>query len=85
MHGLGLRRVEWSAAKGNEASVRAAERMGFKSEGIIRWYKVVCNEDQKRPEPRKGDSLEGRLRSDFADDWEGGGREKVQAILERNM
>lgn len=35
--GLGLRRVQWQCHADNAPSVRAAERMGFKLEGIIRW------------------------------------------------
>ncbi len=87
--GLGLRRVEWGATKGHVASTKAAERMGFKREGITRWHKVVYNKDKKGPEPRRGDPLEGYLRSDTevfslcADDWVEGGRETVFVALER--
>jgi hypothetical protein len=35
--GLGLRRVQWMAHADNTASVRAAERMGFKMEGVLRY------------------------------------------------
>ena len=32
---LGLRRVQWQAHKENAASVKVAERMGFKKEGVV--------------------------------------------------
>jgi len=87
--GLGLRRVEWGAAARNEPSVKVAERLGFKREGIRRWHKVVYNKNKEGPAPRKGDPLPDRLRSDTqvfslcADDWEDGGRETVQQVLDR--
>ena len=34
--GLGLRRLQWTSSPANAASMRAAERMGFKAEGVIR-------------------------------------------------
>ncbi|QRV78860.1 GNAT family acetyltransferase [Ceratobasidium sp. AG-Ba] len=34
--GLGVRRVQWQAHASNKPSVKAAERLGFKMEGIIR-------------------------------------------------
>jgi RimJ/RimL family protein N-acetyltransferase len=33
---LGLRRVQWRAEIGNEASRRVAERAGFRMEGVLR-------------------------------------------------
>ena len=39
--GLGLRRVQWAAHSLNEASIRAAERLGFVREGIMRWRLVL--------------------------------------------
>ncbi|KAI0339870.1 acyl-CoA N-acyltransferase [Trametopsis cervina] len=89
--GLGLRRVQWGATKGHEASINAALRMGFKREGIIRWHKVVYNEDKEGPEPRAGDPMPEKRRSDTemfsfcADNWEDGGREKVLALMERRV
>ncbi|KAF9225370.1 hypothetical protein BS17DRAFT_778510 [Gyrodon lividus] len=38
--GLGLRRVQWQASDENCASVGAAETMGFKFEGVLRWDRV---------------------------------------------
>ncbi|KIO19337.1 hypothetical protein M407DRAFT_82917 [Tulasnella calospora MUT 4182] len=34
--GWGMRRVQWTAAPNNKPSIKAAERMGFKWEGILR-------------------------------------------------
>ena len=39
--GLALRRVQWQCNASNEASVRAARRLGFVLEGIIRWQQVL--------------------------------------------
>ncbi|KDQ52507.1 hypothetical protein JAAARDRAFT_162648 [Jaapia argillacea MUCL 33604] len=39
--GLGLRRVQWQTSTKNEASIRVAQRMGFKLEGIKRWDRVM--------------------------------------------
>jgi RimJ/RimL family protein N-acetyltransferase len=38
--GLGLRRVAWQCHEGNEASKKAALRMGFEFEGVARWQRV---------------------------------------------
>lgn len=138
---LGLRRVEWRAYAGNEASVKAAVRMGFREEGIRRWYVALAEGKQpalaegkagkepqpalaegkgkegKQPqpggcgdlegkepggkegkegnqpmgygEPREGDPMPGRKRVDSrvlamcCDDWESGGRERVERLLAR--
>ena len=39
--GLGLRRVQWQTNELNAKSIRAAERMGLKMEGILRWDRVL--------------------------------------------
>ncbi|KZF23696.1 hypothetical protein L228DRAFT_267672 [Xylona heveae TC161] len=39
--GLGLRRLQWQAHADNARSVKAAERMGFQFEGILRWARVL--------------------------------------------
>jgi RimJ/RimL family protein N-acetyltransferase len=91
--GLGLRRVQWQTNSGNSASARTAERMGFKMEGILRWDRVYYDGKTKgkvsngREMPRWGNQDDlGRdtlLLSLCWDDWEQGGREKVQTIMER--
>jgi RimJ/RimL family protein N-acetyltransferase len=37
---LGLARIEWLAAVGNEASWRVVEKLGFTREGTLRSYAV---------------------------------------------
>ena len=44
---LGNRRLEWKCNNNNERSKRAAERLGFKFEGVFRQHLVVkgCSRD----------------------------------------
>ncbi|KAJ7639437.1 acyl-CoA N-acyltransferase [Roridomyces roridus] len=84
--GLGFRRVEWSANPLNVGSVKAAERIGMKKEGTLRWTFII-------PPGREGtEAGEGRgeglgrdsvLLAACWDDWENGGRELVAKVLER--
>ncbi|KAH2490276.1 hypothetical protein KXV28_005383 [Aspergillus fumigatus] len=48
-NGLHLRRVQWQAFSDNQASIAAAQRLGFQLEGIIRWQRVL-------PEGKKGNA-----------------------------
>jgi len=91
---LGLRRVSWTANIQNEPSVRLAERLGFRKEGILRWDRVMPRDRKTMgigngSAVRNGDAkLEcvGRdtvLLSLCWDDWENGGREKVDANMAR--
>lgn len=88
--GLGLRRVQWQARADNKASVRAAERMGFKTEGISRWSRILSPDKVgDRPSPERALANPGvglhvvRLAMCW-DDWElEGGREHVQAQMDR--
>ncbi|TFK51297.1 GNAT family acetyltransferase [Heliocybe sulcata] len=92
--GLALRRVEWQTSTANVPSQRAAERMGFQKEGVVRWAmrfqhgasKGKQGNGKEVPKGRgNGDDL-GRdtvLYSLCWDDWEAGGREKIQAIMDR--
>jgi len=43
--GMGLKRVVWQASSVNLASIRTAERLGFRLEGILRWNRL--NRDGK--------------------------------------
>ncbi|KAH9954578.1 acyl-CoA N-acyltransferase [Russula dissimulans] len=88
--GLGFRRVQWTTHTDNEASRRAAKRMGFREEGELRWSWVL-------PEGYEGNGIAlregdpkspraGRNSAVFslcADDWENGGREHVQGLINR--
>ena len=91
---LGLRRVSWAANSHNEASIRLAERLGFRKEGILRWDRVMPKDRKvmgigNGSAVRNGDArldCVGRdtvLYSLCWDDWENGGREKVDAIMAR--
>ena len=88
--GLGLRRVQWSSHTANQASHAAAKRMGLREEGVRRWMYVIPegiegngiplqHGDPKSPQPGS-DSL---IFSMCADDWETGGREHVQRMIDR--
>ncbi|KAF7986826.1 hypothetical protein HWV62_12520 [Athelia sp. TMB] len=80
--GLGLRRVQWQAHSENKASVRAAERLGFRVEALIRWDRVL--RDDKLGKVGRGGQI-GRdtwMLGICWDDWEGGVRAAVNAILE---
>ncbi|KAJ6606885.1 acyl-CoA N-acyltransferase [Mycena sp. CBHHK59/15] len=90
--GLGLRRVAWKANVANVQSVRAAERMGFRREGVLRWDRVLPpwktlggnSSGERAGDPKQG--CMGRdtiLLSMCWDDWEGGGRDSVDAIMKR--
>jgi RimJ/RimL family protein N-acetyltransferase len=88
--GLGFRRVQWTAHAANRASQGAAQRMGFKEEGVLRWTWVI-------PEGKEGNMIALRdgdpkstrpgrhsvMFSLCADDWESGGREHVQSLIDR--
>jgi L-amino acid N-acyltransferase YncA len=43
---LGYRRWEWKCNNRNEPSKRAAERFGFKSEGVFRQHMIVKAENR---------------------------------------
>ncbi|OJA14176.1 hypothetical protein AZE42_11036 [Rhizopogon vesiculosus] len=92
--GLGLRRVQWNCSSMNAPSIRAAERMGFKKEGILKWHRVYHGGKDKgkvhngREFPRGGHGEQDYARdtvilSHCWDDWEQGGRENVQTIMGR--
>ena len=89
--GLGLRRVGWTANALNAPSVNVAIRMGFKHEATWRWSSLALD-DKKASDGRSlrdGDPRPGRPGRDneiFSfcwEDWEEGGRELVQARIDR--
>ena len=70
-----------------ERSVKAAERLGFRLEGIIRWHRIL-------PEGKEGKRVEGdadargpgrdtAMLSICWDDWRDGVRERVRSLGER--
>jgi RimJ/RimL family protein N-acetyltransferase len=89
--GLGLRRIVWQANYLNQGSVRLAQRMGFLTEGILRWDRVLplgkpADTGNGKPE-REGDPRAGCMGRDTIilglcfDDWENGGRGKVESEM----
>ena len=83
--GLGMRRVQWVSYPQNTASLRLAEKMGFKKEGVNRWMWADGGEDGNKP--RRGDPKEDTKGWDSVilavcwDDWEEGVRETVQTRI----
>ncbi|KAJ7639416.1 acyl-CoA N-acyltransferase [Roridomyces roridus] len=78
--GMGLRRVQWTANALNGASIKVAERMGFKMEGTSRWTHVlsVGREGREAGQGRgEGPGRDSVLLAICWDDWENGGRELV--------
>ncbi|PAV22850.1 acyl- N-acyltransferase [Pyrrhoderma noxium] len=88
--GLGLRRMVWQTHHDNTPSLRAAERLGFRREGLIRWQRVLRSDKTGAHVPQdraKLCDLPGRhswMLSVCWDDWElEGVREKVQGLMDR--
>ncbi|KIJ67830.1 hypothetical protein HYDPIDRAFT_107345 [Hydnomerulius pinastri MD-312] len=90
--GMGMRRIGWSAGPDNKASLKLAERLAFKYEGLLRWtYPMPGVEDYPKAgkRPREGDPLYEQLGRDTVvygmcwDDWEARGRELVNGALAR--
>jgi RimJ/RimL family protein N-acetyltransferase len=88
--GLGLRRVEWAGHTENRSSITVAKRMGFKEECLLRWAWVLPEGAEGNGIPlRDGDPMSTRpgrhsvMFSLCADDWESGGREHVQQMIDR--
>ncbi|KAF8656279.1 hypothetical protein AX16_002715 [Volvariella volvacea WC 439] len=85
--GLGFRRVAWSANPNNAPSIKTAERMGFKKDGVLRWTWVLPEGKEGLPmkDSTRG-SGEGRhscILSICWDDWENGGRQRVTELINR--
>ena len=87
--GLGLRRVQWVAHTFNKPSHNAAERMGFRYEGTLRWHWVLPEGQEgsgsplREGDPSKGLPRDNKILSFCADDWENGGREHVERVINR--
>jgi len=84
--GLGFRRVAWSANPLNEASVTAAEKLGFKREGLMKWTWVLPKQlkgyavDAARGD---GDGRDSVMLSLTWDDWVSGKRDHLTKRMER--
>jgi len=87
--GLGLRRVQWAAHTFNQPSYNAAVRMGFRYEGILRWHRVLLEGQEgngsslREGDPSKGPAQDSKFLSFCADDWENGGSEHVERVINR--
>ncbi|KAK4202608.1 putative acetyltransferase [Triangularia verruculosa] len=91
--GIGLRRVQWKTSSMNPASARAAERLGFRHEGVLRWHMVFRGGEEKGkvgngrglpPGGEKGDLGRDTVMMGLCwDDWEGGARKKVEGLMAR--
>ena len=91
--GLGLRRVQWQANVENEASIKAAKRLGFKMEGVARWQRVLGEEKEgMTPAGLPRVDVEGRRMGPGRhsamlalcwDDWIEYGRNQVEGLVNR--
>ena len=88
--GLGFRRVAWAGRPEDRSSLMVAKRMGFKEECLLRWTWVLPEGAEGNGIPiRDGDPMSQRpgrhsvMFSLCADDWESGGREHVQQMIDR--
>ncbi|CAE6507046.1 unnamed protein product [Rhizoctonia solani] len=86
--GLGVRRLQWQCYTINIASIKVAQRMGFREEAIIRWHRPQAIGKESCAPFRADDSLgvPGRHSAYLSvcwDDWEQGVRDRVAALLSR--
>jgi RimJ/RimL family protein N-acetyltransferase len=88
--GLGFRRVGWAGQTENQSSLMVAKRMGFQEEFLSRWTWVLPEGAEGNGIPlRDGDPMSTRpgrhsvMFSFCVDDWESGGREHVQQMIDR--
>lgn len=83
---LKLRRVQWQAHADNVPSKRAAERLGFRFEGIARWQRVLAGDREGHIRPGEEDKpgRHSAVLSVCWDDWETPGfQEALQAKMDR--
>lgn len=84
--GLGFRRIAWTANPDNAASVKAAERMGLKKEGVVRWSWCLPSDKVGKKSGKERGDAPGRdsvLLAICWDDWENGAKEQVEKLIER--
>jgi hypothetical protein len=92
---LGMRRVGWKTDLANERSARAAERLGFRDEGIIRWHHHIPDDGRGETfglramserglgSPSRGLGQHQRSLALCWDDWENEMSDKVAALAAR--
>ncbi|GAA5853391.1 hypothetical protein JCM8547_002437 [Rhodosporidiobolus lusitaniae] len=99
-HPLGLRRVQWFANKHNLPSITAAKRLAFeqeayhmtwdrflppsKTEGAVELPAFLYGE-RREVEAARGKGRHSALLGTGWDAWENGGREKVDALVAREV
>lgn len=84
--GLGFRRVNWTANPLNVASIRAAERLGFKQEGVMRWTWALGPDKEGTPVPEERGGGKGRdsvLMAICWDDWEARVKDLITKQIDR--
>jgi RimJ/RimL family protein N-acetyltransferase len=98
--GMGLRRVQWQTNANNTTSIRAAKRLGFQLEGILRFHQVLPQGKRGSDDAGLDREAEGMpvrrwdghawgagrhtaLLSVCWDDWVGGTRDHVDALVSR--
>lgn len=84
--GLGFRRVAWAANPINEASVMAAEKLGFKREGLMKWTWVLPKHmEGNAVDVARGDGpgRDSVILSMTWDDWVSGKRDDLTKRMER--
>jgi hypothetical protein len=83
---LGFRRVQWQAHQTNIPSIRAAERLGFQREGIVRMHGIARGGDEpgRQDDDGAGDSRSNWVGSIVWTDWEEGGvKERIDRLVAR--
>lgn len=88
--GLGLRRVVWQAHALNDKSIKAANRLGFKLEGILRFDRIMSpgkpsnGNGERAEDPKVGWGGRDTVILGLCwDDWEAGGKEHLDAVMAR--
>ncbi|TFK28127.1 acyl-CoA N-acyltransferase [Coprinopsis marcescibilis] len=82
--GLGLRKLVWTFLSGNEASLKAAQRMGFKVEGTLRWFWEMPEEVDGEPVDGQRGVGKGKHEVSLSvcwDDWE----KEVKELVHKQM
>lgn len=85
--GLHLRRAQWFANASNARSRTAAERLGFKFEGLLRWHRVIPEGKASVEGEQAGDGRGAARHSVLLglcwDDWRDGARDKLVGLMAR--
>ncbi|WVW84805.1 hypothetical protein I302_106840 [Kwoniella bestiolae CBS 10118] len=87
--GLGLRRCQWITTTLNVASQNAAKRLGYTHEGVLRCMRVLPPGKEGAREGRQDvRQSDGQVRDDWYAsvtwyEWEGGVREHVDRLMNR--